>query len=135
MTTPVSGPGQFSERTDKAVSAANRQLPNADYGEQAAFQEQLQGAPLGAPEAMFSAMFGNPAADVVGLGEPTTLPDVPITDGADAGAGAPMSALSSSQPDTAGIDASYLRALEYIANQPGTSDAARIAFMNMKYSL
>lgn len=134
MGTPVSGPGQFSERTDKAVGAANRQLPNADYGEQAAYQEQIQGAPMASPAAGFNALFGNPSSSVVGLGEPSQLPDVPVTDGADAGPGAPMSALSSSQPN-AGVDASYLRALEYIANQPGTSDAARFAFMNMKYSL
>lgn len=127
MSTPVSGPGQFSKRTDKAVGQANRSLPNADYGEQAAYQEQLSGAPMaqdrGAPD--FASMFGNPAASVVGLGEDTTMPDVPVTDGADSGPGAGSEILPGGQPNPnlAKLKA-YLPALEYMADN-GNSDAAR----------
>lgn len=127
MSTPVSGPGQFSKRTDKAVGQANRSLPNADYGEQAAYQEQLSGAPMaqdqGAPD--FASMFGNPAANVVGLGEDTTMPDVPVTDGADSGPGAGSEILPGGQPNPnlAKLKA-YLPALEYMADN-GNSDAAR----------
>lgn len=137
MGTPVAGPGQFSQRTDKAVGAANRQLPNADYGEQAQYQEQLQAAPMARDVTgmNFNDLFGNPAAGVIGLGEPTQMPETPITDGADAGPGAGSEILSSSQRENAGLDASYIRVLEYVANQPGTSDAARNAFRNLKYSM
>lgn|SRR5678815_2996553 len=126
MSTPVSGPGQFSQRTDKAVGQANRSLPNADYGEQAQYQEQLQGAPMaqgGGPD--FASMFGDPSQGVVGLGEDTTMPDTPVTDGADAGPGAGSEVLAGGQPNQnlAKLRA-YLPALEYMADN-GNSDAAR----------
>lgn len=127
MGTPTSGPGQFSKRTDKAVSQANRSLPNPDYGEQAAYQEQQQGAPMaqggGAPD--FSSMFGNPSSNVVGLGEDTTMPDVPVTDGADSGPGAGSEILPGGQPNpNLSKLKAYLPALEYMADN-GNSDAAR----------
>jgi hypothetical protein len=128
MSTPVSGPGQFSKRTDKAVSQANRSLPNADYGEQAQYQDQLSGAPMAQDQGGgqdFASMFGNPSANVVGLGEDTTMPDVPVTDGADSGPGAGSEVLSGGQPNP-GLDKlkAYLPALEYMADN-GNSDAAR----------
>lgn len=122
MGTPTSGPGQFSKRTDKAVGEANRSLPNADYGEQAQYQEQLQGAPMGGgPD--FSAMFGAPAGNVIGLGEPTTMPDIPVTDGAALGPGAGPEALGPSPQE--GSLQPYMMALEFMANQPNSSTAAR----------
>jgi hypothetical protein len=127
VSTPVSGPGQFSKRTDKAVGEANRSLPNPDYGEQAAYQEQLSGAPISnqgaAPD--LSAMFSGIGGDVVGLGADTTMPDVPVTDGADAGPGAGSEVLGTPQGQ-ANIDKlrAYLPALQYMADN-GNSDAAR----------
>lgn len=132
MATPVSGPGRFSERTDKAVGAANKQLPDADYGEQAAYQEQLQAAPMAqAPD--FASMFGNPAANVVGFGEPTQQPDVPVTDGAAAGPGAGIEALGTPRDDP-GMDKikSWVAALEWMANQPNSSDSARNLLRQVK---
>src|SRR6266849_2517382 len=97
MGTPTPGPGKFSQRTDKAVSEANRSLPNAGYGEQAQYQQQLQGAAI--PQgASFSDIFGNPAAGVTPLGAESNQPDVPVTDGAALGPGAGPEALSSSAP-------------------------------------
>lgn len=128
MTTPVSGPGQFSKRTDRAVGQANRSLPNADYGEQAAYKEQLQGAPIPAQDVTgmnFSDLFGNPAATVVPFGADSTMPDTPVTDGADAGPGADSSALASSQAQGNPTMAAYMFALKFMADRPGTSDAAR----------
>lgn len=141
MTTPVSGPGQFSKRTDKAVGAANRSLPNPEYGEQAQYQEQLAAAPLANTQSMnvegmnFNDLFGNAADSVVGLGEDTQMPDVPVTDGADAGAGAGSEVLSSTQQTADNYMASYLPVLEFIANQPGSSDAARNMVRNLKSKL
>ena len=126
MGTPTPGPGQFSKRTDKAVSQANRSLPNPDYGEQASYQDQLSGAKMAQDGGSdFSSMFGNPGASVVGFGEDTTMPDVPVTDGADSGPGAGSEILPGGQPDpNISKLKAYLPALEYMADN-GNSDAAR----------
>ena len=131
MGTPVSGPGQFSERTDKAVSGANASLPNAQYGENRDYQEQKSGAkmaqdsgqPMAGPD--LSNLSANAAANVIGFGEPTAQPGTPVTDGADAGPGAGSEALSSSQPPKSDLMSAYLPALIFMANQPGSSDSAR----------
>lgn len=126
MTTP-SGPGKFSQRTDKAVSEANKNLPNADYGEQAQYQQDQQGMQSQAPNApspSFSDMFGDPSANVVGLGEPSTMPETPVTDGADAGPGAGSEVLSSTQSVSNDKLKAWLPALQYMADT-GNSDSAR----------
>jgi hypothetical protein len=136
MGTPVSGPGQFSQRVDKAVSEANRQLPNADYGEQAAYQEQLQGAPMGAPAPSFSDMFGNPASRVIGFDAESQMPDVPVTDGAALGAGAGLEALNTTPPDPRLQQArAWIPALEWMANQPGSGDSARNFLRQVKANM
>ena len=135
MGTPVAGPGGFSKRTDKAVGEANRMLPNADYGEQAAYQEQLQAAPMAQDVTgmNFNDLFGNPAASVVGLGEPTTRPGVPVTDGAAAGPGAGVEAIAAPPPDPKMEQArAWIPALEWMANQPNSSDSARNLLRQVK---
>lgn len=134
MGTPVSGPGQFSQRTDKAVSEANRMLPNADYGEQAQYQEQLQAAPMAKDiGGAFSQMFGNPAGRVIGFGEPSQAPDVPVTDGAALGAGAGLEAITPVPEDPKLSQMrSWIPALEYMANQPNSSDSARNMLRQVK---
>lgn len=126
MGTPVSGPGPFSQRTDKQPQQT---LPNANYGENKDYQELQSGAPMaadsGAIAGSFNQLFGNPASSVVGLGADSTMPDVPVTDGAAQGPGQGPEALSSSQTAQTNYMASYLPALEFLANQPGSSDAAR----------
>lgn len=137
MSTPVSGPGKFSERTDKAVGEANRNLPNADYGEQAQYKEQQQGAqkatsPGGNVD--FASMFGNAADRVIGLNEPSMQAGVPVTDGAALGAGAGMEALGlddQRKVDLEGL-APYLPVLEFMANQPGASWAMRNVVRKVK---
>lgn len=136
MTTPVSGPGRFSKRTDKAVGEANRSLDNPDYGEQAAYQEQLAAAPLpGAAQNVqgmnFNDLFGNAANNVVPLDADSSMAETPVTDGADAGIGADSSILSSSQVSQ-NYMASYLVPLIFMADQPGSSDAARNLVRVMK---
>lgn len=127
MGTPTSGPGQFSKRTDKAVGEANRSLPNADYGEQAQYQEQLGGAPLARDVTgmNFNDLFGNAAGNVTPLNAESAMPDTPVTDGADAGPGAGSEVLSSSRTPADNYVAAYLPVLEYMASQPGSSDSAR----------
>jgi len=125
MTTPVSGPGQFSKRTDKAVEKADSKVPDAAYGEQKAYQEQKAGAPLA--KADFASMFGNPAQNVVPLHAPSSQPEVPVTSGAAEGPGAGVEALG--LPDQSQEDMQrlvpYLPVLEFMANQPGASWAMR----------
>jgi hypothetical protein len=124
----VAGPGQFSKRTDKAVGEANRNLPNADYGEQAAYQEAQQGMqPQGGQGVDFSAMFGNPAERVVPFDADSAMPETPVTDGADAGPGRGSEILSGSanQEQSNTTMKAWLPALEFMANQPASSDAAR----------
>lgn len=126
MGTPVSGPGQFSKRTDKAVENANLSTPNADYGEAKANREQRQGAQV-ASSPSFSDFFGNLGNQVVGLDAPSTQPGVPVTSGAALGAGAGEEALG--LPDQQNQDLEslipYLPVLEFMANQPGASWAMR----------
>lgn len=139
MGTPVSGPGQFSQRTDKAVSNANTTLPNAAYGENKDYQDQKAGAPMasspGAPIDIGSLM-GAMRPDAIGLGEESQQPDVPVTDGAAMGPGAGMEALSPPPEDPATPrNQSWMAALIYMADQPNSSDAARNAVRVLKSNL
>jgi hypothetical protein len=135
----VSGPGQFSARTDKAVTKANESLPNAGYGEAKDYQDQKSGAAMGqSPGGMdLASMFGNPSAQVTGLGEPTAQPGVPVTDGAALGAGAGTEALNTPGADqeSKAYNAAYMVALKFLANQPGSSDAARNIVRAMQASM
>lgn len=127
MGTPVSGPGKFSERTDKAVENANQALPNAGYGEQKAYQEQQGGAAMSQTAPDFASLFGDAAGRVIPLGEVTQQPNVPVTAGASAGAGPGMEALGlrDQQEDDLRSLIPSLPVLEFMANQPGASWAMR----------
>lgn len=126
----VSGPGKFSERTDKAVSAANNQLPNAGYGEQSDYHDQKSGAaeaksPGGNVD--FASLFGDPSSRVVPMGEPTAQPGTPVTNGAAMGPGAGQEALGLVDERQADLESlvPYLPVLEFMANQPGASWSMR----------
>jgi hypothetical protein len=138
MGTPVSGPGQFSQRTDKAVSNANSTLPDAQYGENRDYQEQKAAGPMASsPGGMdIGSLMGSMAPSAVGFGEPSAQPDTPVTDGAALGAGAGMEAIASPDASAEGAQMkSWIVAMEWLANQPGTSDANRNMIRNMKTML
>lgn len=131
MTTPVSGPGPYSRRTDRGAAQKLRELPDAEYGEAKTFRELQQGAPLaqapeqGPTQEQLAAQAA--AAQVVPLGAPSTMPGTPVTDGAMAGPGQGFDALGlTSQTDQ---DYALLQQdvgiLEFMANQPGASWAVR----------
>lgn len=133
----VSGPGKFSERTDKAVSSANNRLPDAGYGEQADYQDQKSAAPEGKTpggNVDFAALFGDPSSRVVGLDQPTAQPGVPVTDGAAMGAGAGEEALGLTDQRKSDLEGltPYLPVLEFMANQPGASWAMRNVVRKVK---
>lgn len=126
----VSGPGKFSERTDKAVTRANETLPNAAYGEQQDYLEQKSGAkeaksPGGNVD--FASMFGDPASRVVPLNQASGQPLTPVTDGAAMGDGRGQEILGLSDQRQEDLQAiiPYLPVLEFMANQPGASWAMR----------
>lgn len=141
MGTPTSGPGKFSQRTDKAVGNANSTLPNAGYGENADYQDLKSQSPMAqspgtSAPADIGSLMGAMRPDVVGLGEPTSQPDVPVTDGADAGPGAGSEVLTPPPSDpSAGRNSSWMAALIYMADQPNSSDSARNAVRALKSNL
>ncbi len=76
---PVSGPGALARRTDGVQGEQTvAELPDAQYGEAAAFRESQQQAPLAASQ---------PATPTVPFGAPTQKPGEPVTSGIDLGAG------------------------------------------------
>lgn len=131
MGTPTPGPGKFSKRTDKAVSEANRNLPNAGYGEQAQYQDAQQG--MQQPQEVnvqgmnFNDLFGDAASRVTPLSAPTTQPNVPVTSGAASGAGPGTEALNLADQRTEDLQSlqRWMPVLEFMANQPGASWAMR----------
>lgn len=140
MGTPVSGPGPYSKRTDTAVSNANTSLPNAGYGEAKAYEEQRTGAPVakteGAPMNL-QQMFAGMGQNVVPMNADSAQPEVPVTDGAAFGPGSGPEALGAAPAaDPADErDRMYLPAWEFLANQPGSSDAARNLIRQRKSQL
>lgn len=117
---PVSGPGAHSRRTD---GQPNMQLSNAGYGEQAAFQDIQSGAKMG-NSGVSSAPAGGTgsASPIVGMGAPSQQPDVPVTAGADMGAGPGLEALGIRGANTQDAEAlrKYLPTLMDIAQRDDT---------------
>ncbi|HEY6019379.1 MAG TPA: hypothetical protein VIY48_05570 [Candidatus Paceibacterota bacterium] len=137
----VSGPGQFSKRTDKAVGEANRNLPDAGYGEQAQYQAAQEG--MQKPQQVdvsgmnFADLFGDAASRVIPLGAPTGQPDVPVTSGAASGAGPGEEALNLSDQRSEDLQRlnDSMTVLEFMANQPGASWAMRNYVRQLKGQL
>lgn len=114
---PVSGPGALSQRTDGGPGQTPMQLPDAAYGEQAAFQEIQAGAP----------MAEQPAPMPPGLMGPTARPEEPVTTGVPVGPGSntlrtPPSVM---QQDMQAI-AKYLPQFERMAALEDTPESFRI---------
>ena len=135
---PVSGPGKFSQRTDRQPIA---QLNNADYGEQKAYKQLQQDAPMasapgvpGTPD--LAQMFSGAAANVIPMNGESGQPGVPVTNGAALGPGVGVDAMGLPNQDqqTAAQVAAYLPALEFLANKPGSSSTARNLVRRMKAS-
>lgn len=98
----ASGPGGLSKRTDKGQPV--RQLPNAEYGEQAEYQTAQQAAPMSkaAPLPSSGGGGGLPAGGappMTGMGEPTTRLGEAVTTGADVGPGAGSASLGLPDPN------------------------------------
>lgn len=136
---PVSGPGALSRRTDGPQGGGSQPVrapSGGKYGDRQALEQMQQAAPLsaspggdvGAPQP------ADISADVVGLDAPSQMPDTPVTDGAALGDGAGTEALSlPNEPDQ---DlrrlVAYLPVFEHMADQPGSSKAARNLVRQLK---
>lgn len=82
---PVSGPGAHSRRTDGRQPVM--ELSDAAYGEQAAFRDAQEAAPV--PQTAPGGISGPPPGppSVTGLSEPSGAPGEPVTSGAAYGPG------------------------------------------------
>lgn len=135
---PVSGPGALSKRTDGGPAKQPIRVPSGGaYGDRTNLEQLQQAAPVaaspggdvGAPQ---------PAGDVtdglVGFDAPTQQPDVPVTAGAAQGEGPGPEALGlPNQPDDDMRRLlAYLPVFEHMANQPGSSKAARNLVRQLK---
>lgn len=136
---PVSGPGSLSRRTDGPQGGGGQPVrapSGGKYGERQDLEQLQQAAPLsaspggdvGAPQP------ADVSADVVGLDAPSQMPDTPVTDGAELGDGSGMEALGlPNEPDQ---DlrrlVAYLPVFEHMADQPGSSKAARNLVRQLK---
>ena len=129
MTNPmqgVSGPGKFAKRTDLEYQAP-------EYGAGAAYEQQVQGAPLAkSPDVRpaEAAVVRDAAAQapITPLYAPTQRPNEPVTHGADVGAGAGSDILQMRQPDDSGFTSTireYMPVISYIASLPSTSPETR----------
>jgi hypothetical protein len=134
---PVSGPGALSKRTDGGPGQPVRTPSGGAYGERQAMEQMQQAAPLaaspggdvGAPQPA-----GDVSANVVGLDAGTQMPDTPVTAGAATGDGPGLEALG--LPNAPDQDlrrlVAYLPVFEHMANQPGSSKAARNLVRSLK---
>lgn len=136
---PVSGPGALSKRTDGPQGGGRQPVrvpTGGQYGQATQLQQLQQGAPVAASPGgdQVQALQGLPIPEGPGAFAPSDQPDVPVTDGAASGPGAGMEALGlASQPDQDMQDlVKYLPVLEFMANIPGASRAARNAVRSIK---
>lgn len=136
---PVSGPGALSQRTDGGPSQPIRVPTGGAYGDATQLRQDQQGAPLGASPGGDQPA---PAGLLAGLSIPagpsfgtaSQMPGVPVTDGAASGPGAGPEALGIPNQQDADMQAllAYLPVFEHMANQPGSSAAARNAVRAIK---
>lgn len=133
---PVSGPGALSKRTD---GQPLRTPTGMGYGEAGALEQLQRAAPLSATpggDTPVPTAGGGGAApvNVTGFGEPTQQPGTPVTAGAALGPGPGLEALGLPQQPSEDLKAliGYLPVLEFMANQPGASHAARNLVRTLK---
>lgn len=126
---PVSGPGAMSQRTDGRQ--AIRDLPDAKYGENAAFRAAEGAAPMSGGGPMAQAAGPNLSPDlsgIVGLADSSQRPDESIMAGMPMGAGAGSTGSVSSgglTPEQADRLRSYLPVLVLLASQDDTDPATK----------
>lgn len=128
---PVSGPGKLSKRTDGKQPVMS--LPDAKYGEQQAFQNAQQAAPMAADAGGLATMPAPPSGgpnlgNVVPMDAPTQNPNEPVTAGLPMGPGAGSTQSPtppSISPEQAKRLQAYIPTLVLLASQEDASPATR----------
>lgn len=130
---PVSGPGKLSRRTDGRQPT--RELPNAKYGENAAFEAAQGAAPMsgdiGSGGMAASGAIAPDLSGLVSMGAPSQRPDEPITAGLSGMTGGGPSIAQNPfplSPEKAAELRSYLPVLIVLASQPN-ADANTKAYV------
>jgi hypothetical protein len=133
---PVSGPGALSKRTDGGPGQPVRAPSGGKYGERQALEQMQQGAPMSASPGgdVGTPEMADLTAGLVGFDAATQDPDTPVTAGATMGDGPGLEALG--LPNAPSQDlrrlVAYLPVFEHMANQPGSSKAARNLVRQLK---
>lgn len=138
---PQSGPGALSQRTDggPASKQAVRYIAGMPYGEGADFtdiqsmapMEKSQGVkPMPAGQVRDAVASQAPQQPIVPLNAPSAMPNVPVTDGADAGAGRGMAALGLPDQTQAQYQSAY-SLLQAAAAGPDATPALKYLAMRI----
>jgi hypothetical protein len=135
---PVSGPGALSQRTDGGPGKQPvRPVTGLPYGQGQQLQQTQAAAPMSAspggpvPQSALAGLLGGGGggapAQRTPFGAATAQPNTPVTAGANAGPGPDQSALGIPQQSQQDMQAllAYLPVFQHMANQPGSSAAAR----------
>lgn len=122
MSMPVSGPGPYSKRTDKQPV---RQVTGLPYGDNAALTQQQQSAPMSQTSSLPSP---------IPIHAPSTMPDQPVTAGADAGPG-PGSEILTQRPATTAPGSKLVQALQNASASDATGSLASLLALAMERGL
>jgi len=147
-TAPQNNPMNVSARGGNGQSGdatqAAKYVPGLPYGEGQALMATQGAAPLAAapsieqsntPSGLASAAASQ---SVIPMNAPTSMPNIPVTDGADAGPGGGMDALGLGNREAAMDDAyraqiaAYMPALLTIAANPNTSNMTRMIIRKLR---
>ena len=122
---PVSGPGALSARTDGGPGQPQRNLPDAQYGENASYIAQQQGAPVSGNSGGGPGGASQPAAQqaAAGFADPSGRPDEPVTAGSPLGPGPGLEALAPPQ----GAQQSYGSLTELLGSLAASDTTGAIA--------
>lgn len=136
---PVSGPGALSRRTDGGPGDQKQPIrvpTGGNYGDATQMLKLQQAAPLAASPGGEAAtpVAGLQLPELTALNAPTEQPDVPVTNGAALGAGAGPEALGLTPQSDEDMQRllQYLPVFEHMAEQPGSSKAARNLVRELK---
>lgn len=124
MTMAVSGPGPYSQRTDKQPV---REVTGLPYGDAQALTQQQQGAPMAQTNT-------TPPPDAIPFTAPSSRPGQPVTAGADKGAG-PDSSILAQRPVGAPAASKLVQALHRASASDSSGTLASLLAVAMQRGL
>lgn len=124
MSMPVSGPGPYSQRTDKQPV---REVTGLPYGEGQAIVAQQQAAPMAQSNS-------TPPPDAIPFNAPSSRPNQPVTAGANAGPG-PGAEILAQRPIGAPAASKLIQALQRASASDTTGTLASLLNVAMQRGL